>query len=96
MFELGTNYLANSGYVIPFEDRLAADPVVELDDVVDVLRNYYTLDGKMQCFPYNPSSNIRVLEDKRSLIYDIDGNCFEIPEISKMDKASFKKIEIYL
>lgn len=58
MYELGTNYLANSGYVIPFEDRLVNDPVVELDDVVDVLRNYYTVDGKMQCFPYNPSSNI--------------------------------------
>lgn len=52
--------------------------------------------GKSSFVMNNPSSNIRVLEDKRSLIYDIDGNCFEIPEISKMDKASFKKIEIYL
>lgn len=52
--------------------------------------------GKISFVMNNPSSNIRVLEDKRSLIYDIDGNCFEIPEISKMDKASYKKIEIYL
>ena len=52
--------------------------------------------GKSSFVMNNPSSNIRVLEDKRSLIYDIDGNCFEIPEISKMDKASFRKIEIYL
>ncbi len=52
--------------------------------------------GKSSFVMNNPSSNIRVLEDKRSLIYDIDGNCFEIPEITKMDKASFKKIEIYL
>ncbi len=55
-----------------------------------------TTAGKSSFVMNNPSSNIRVLEDKRSLIYDIDGNCFEIPEISKMDKASFKKIEIYL
>ena len=58
----------------------------------DVLTN----SGKVSFVMNNPSSNIRVLEDKRSLIYDIDGNCFEIPEVEKMDKASFKKIEIYL
>lgn len=52
--------------------------------------------GKSNFVMNNPSANIRVLEDKRSLIYDIDGNCFEIPEISKMDKASYRKIEIYL
>ncbi len=52
--------------------------------------------GKVSFVMNNPSSNIRILEDKRSLIYDIDGNCFEIPQIEKMDKASYKKIEIYL
>ncbi len=52
--------------------------------------------GKVSFVMNNPSSNIRVLEDKRSLVYDIDGNCFEIPEVSKLDKASYKKIEIYL
>ena len=55
-----------------------------------------TSSGKVSFVMNNPSSNIRVLEDKRSLIYDIDGNCFEIPETDKMDKASFRKIEIYL
>ncbi len=55
-----------------------------------------TSSGKISFVMNNPSNNIRVLEDKRSLIYDIDGNCFEIPEISKMDKASYRKIEIYL
>lgn len=52
--------------------------------------------GKVSFVMNNPSSNIRVLEDKRSLLYDIDGNCFEIPEVSKFDKASFRKIEIYM
>jgi hypothetical protein len=52
--------------------------------------------GKVSFVMNNPSSNIRTLEDGRSLIYDIDGNCFELSEPEKMDKASFKKIEIYL
>lgn len=52
--------------------------------------------GKVSFVMNNPSSNIRVLEDNRSLIYDIDGNCFEIPELDKFDKASYRKIEIYL
>ncbi len=44
----------------------------------------------------NPFSNIRVLEDGRILIHDIDGNVFEIPDPAKLDPASLKKIEIYL
>ena len=44
----------------------------------------------------NPFSNIRVLEDGRILINDIDGNVFEIHNPAKLDAASFKKIEIYL
>lgn len=44
----------------------------------------------------NPFSNIRVLEDGRILINDIDGNVFEILEPEKLDSSSLKKIEIYL
>ena len=55
-----------------------------------------TSSGKVSFVMNNPSSNIRVLEDKRYLIYDIDGNCFEIPEAEKMDRASFRKIELLL
>ena len=44
----------------------------------------------------NPFSNIRVLEDGRILIHDIDGNVFEIHNPAKLDAASLKKIEIYL
>lgn len=56
MFELGANYLANSGYVVPFQDCYDADPFMDLDDLVDVLKNYYTINGKLQCYPFNPSS----------------------------------------
>ena len=44
----------------------------------------------------NPFSNIRILEDGRILIADIDGNVFGISNPSKLDAASLKKIEIYL
>jgi hypothetical protein len=44
----------------------------------------------------NPFSNIRVLEDKRIFISDMDGNCFIIPDPSKLDKLSYKYIEIYI
>lgn len=44
----------------------------------------------------NPFSNIRILEDGRIFINDIDGNVFAIPDPSKLDAASLKKIEIYL
>ena len=44
----------------------------------------------------NPFSNIRVLEDGRIFINDIDGNVFEIHSPEKLDAASLKKIEIYL
>lgn len=52
--------------------------------------------GKFEFVVRNSGSNIRTLEDGRVLIFDIDGNCFEIPDPDKLDKASFKKIEVYL
>lgn len=82
-------------------DRRYFTPVIEkIYNVKEKFGYLYfdvlTSSGKVSFVMNNPSSNIRMLEDKRSLIYDIDGNCFEIPEVEKMDKASFKKIEIYL
>ena len=55
-----------------------------------------TSSGKISFVMTNPSSNIRTLEDGRVFIHDIDGNCFAITDPSKLDKASFKKIEVYL
>ena len=52
--------------------------------------------GKISFVMNNPSSNIRTLEDGRVFIHDIDGNCFEITEPQKLDKASFRHIEIYM
>ena len=58
--------------------------------------NVETSAGKISFVLNNPSSNIRTLEDGRVFVHDIEGNCFEIPDPEKLDKASLKKIEIYL
>ena len=52
--------------------------------------------GRVEFIMSNPSSNIRTLEDGRVFMYDIDGNCFTIPDFRRLDRASYKKIEIYL
>ncbi len=44
----------------------------------------------------NPFSNIRTLIDGKVFINDIDGNCFTVPDPSKLDASGYKKIEIYL
>lgn len=41
-------------------------------------------------------SAVRILEDGRVIFTDFDGNCYMIPDPKKLDKASYKKIEIYL
>lgn len=61
--------------------------------------NYWeaeTTAGNVSMVLNNPYSNIRVLEDRRIFISDMDGNCFIIPDPTKLDRQSFKYIEIYL
>ena len=52
--------------------------------------------GRVEFIMTNASSNIRTLDDGRVFMYDIDGNCFTIPDPRRLDRASYKKIEIYL
>lgn len=52
--------------------------------------------GRVEFIMNNPTSNIRTLEDGRVFMYDIDGNCFTINDPKKLDKHSYKKVEIYL
>jgi len=44
----------------------------------------------------NPFSNVRILDDGRVYIYDMDGNSFSIQNAKNLDPASFKRIETYL
>lgn len=52
--------------------------------------------GRIKFVMNNPSNNIRTLEDGRILITDTDGNCFCLRDPKKLDKASYRIIEIYL
>ncbi len=60
MFELGTTFLVNSGWTIPFQEMLEkdAEPYINIDDIEPALRNYYTYNDKMVCIPFNPSTPI--------------------------------------
>lgn len=55
-----------------------------------------TTAGKVSFVLNNPFSNIRVLEDQRIYISDMDGNSFMIPDPSKLDRASYRRIEVYI
>lgn len=52
--------------------------------------------GRISFVVVNPYSNFRTLEDGRIFIYDIDGNCFRISDPTKLDRNSFRKVEIFL
>ena len=52
--------------------------------------------GRIKFVMNNPSNSIRTLEDGRVLITDTDGNCFCLRDPQKLDKASYRMIEIYL
>ena len=61
--------------------------------------SYWDVDtsaGRVTFVLNNPFSNIRVLEDNSVFINDIDGNCFKIPDVAKLDAQSLRRIEIYL
>jgi len=61
--------------------------------------NYWDVEttaGTVSMVLNNPFSNIRSLEDGRIFIADMDGNCFIIPDAKKLDRQSYKYIEIYI
>ena len=74
--------------------------ILKIYSMKEKLGHYYwdvnTDAGKFSFVLRNAGANIRTLEDGRVLIFDIDGNCFAIPDTDKLDKASYKKIEVYL
>ena len=55
-----------------------------------------TTAGKVSFVLNNPFSQIRVLEDSRIYISDMDGNSFVIPDPTKLDRASYRRIEVYI
>ena len=55
-----------------------------------------TTAGKVSFVLNNPFANIRVLEDQRIYISDMDGNSFVIPDPTALDRASYRRIEVYI
>ncbi len=55
-----------------------------------------TTAGNVTFILNNPFNNIRVLDDGRVYINDLDGNSFLIPDPKKLDPYSYRKIEVYL
>lgn len=62
-FEVGTQFARDSGYFKPVETALAGRTevggmTVNLDDFIDPVRSYYTVDGLFTSMPWNSSSPI--------------------------------------
>lgn len=55
-----------------------------------------TTSGDVTFVLSNPFTAVRVLENGRMIINDVEGNSFEIPDPKKLDKSSYRKIEVYL
>ena len=55
-----------------------------------------TPEGKCNFTLQDTQRSIVKIGEDRLMITDIDGNRYEIPYISKLDRASYKKIELYL
>lgn len=80
--------------------RYFSPEITKINSVKDKFGYMYweveTNAGNMTFLINNPFSNIRLLEDGRIFINDIDGNSFQIKDPRKLDSNSFKKIEIYI
>ncbi len=52
--------------------------------------------GKIRFSVKDTFRSVFSLQNGRVIITDVDGGRYEIPDASKLDKASFRKIELYL
>lgn len=55
-----------------------------------------TTAGSVSMVLNSPYNNVRVLEDGRIIVSDMDGNCFLIPDPKKLDRTSYRFIDVYL
>lgn len=55
------------------------------------------LDGfRKHCAVRDVNKNIRMLDDDRLIIFDVDGNRYLVPSLSALDKKSLRRLEPYL
>ena len=52
--------------------------------------------GEMDITLRDASRSMARVDERRVIITDIDGNRYDIPDITKLDRKSFRRIELYL
>lgn len=55
-----------------------------------------TADGEITFTLKDAARSILKVEGNRVIITDVDGNRYDIPDLTKLDRRSYKKIELYL
>lgn len=55
-----------------------------------------TAEGEMEFTLHDTYKSLIHIDAKRVIILDVDGNRFEIPDVSALDRRSYRKIELYL
>lgn len=57
MYDIGTKFMSDSGYVIPVEDKFTTTNF-DSSSVMDIITSYYTVNGKQMSMPFNVSTPI--------------------------------------
>ncbi|HML47366.1 MAG TPA: DUF1854 domain-containing protein [Clostridia bacterium] len=78
--------------------------IVAIKSVKDKLGYVYmeiTIKGEgrtydLNCAVKDVNKNIRMLDDDRLIIFDVDGNRYLVESLSKLDQKSVKRLEPYL
>lgn len=55
-----------------------------------------TPDGDITFTMKDAARSIRKIDSHRVVITDVDGNRYDIPDVEKLDRKSYRKIELYL
>ena len=55
-----------------------------------------TAEGEMEFTLHDTYKSLIRIDAKRVILLDVDGNRFEIPDVSALDRRSYRKIELYL
>ena len=79
--------------------------VLEIKSVKDKL-GYVYMELRLQgsggkpydrnCAIKDVNKNVRMLDDNRLILFDVDGNRYLVPSLSGLDKKSLKRLEPYL
>ena len=55
-----------------------------------------TAEGEIRFTLHDTYKSLVRVSEKRVILLDVDGNRFEIPDLTALDKKSYRKIELYL